>query len=114
MPQQPNLEKIMESLSEMKDLLAEMNKYRFAEQYLDNDEFTHLFSISKKTAQLWRESGMIPFARLGKKFYYRLSDIDALFTEEFKRPKHLKKKKLPAQRRRVKKNSRSNGWTIRV
>ena len=38
MPQQPDYDKLSEELEEIKNLLAEMNKYRFAEQYPDNKE----------------------------------------------------------------------------
>lgn len=110
MPAQPDLEKL---LTEIKDLLAEMNKYRFAEQYLDNEEFCTLFKISGKTAQLWRESGQIPFAKLGNKFYYRLSDIEAMFEQEFNKPKRLPKSK-PKPGKRLKAKPKSNGWTIRI
>lgn len=113
MPIAPDLEKLMQSLVEIKNLLAEMNKYRFAEQYLNNEEFCSLFKISAKTSQLWRESGQIPFAQLGKKIYYRLSDIEALFEKEFNRPKHLKKSKSLV-RKRAKSKPGNNGWTIRI
>jgi hypothetical protein len=106
-------EQIIEKLEELTNLLAEMNKYRFADQYLDNDEFTILLKISKKTAQLWREEGAIPYAQLGKKIYYRLSDIEELFQREFSRPKHLKKNN-PQKRGRLKQGKNGNGWTIRL
>lgn len=106
-------DRLMEALEEIRDLLAEMNKYRFAEQYLDNDEFTKLLKITKKTAQHWRGSGLIPFAQLGKKIYYRLSDLEAIFDKEFGNPKRLKKK-APAKRKRLRKKGQSNGWVIHV
>jgi hypothetical protein len=32
-------------------------------------------NISKRTAQAWRDTGMIAFSQVGSKMYYRLSDI---------------------------------------
>ena len=113
MSQQPNYDTLLQKMDEIKDLLAEMNKYRFAEQYLNNEELCALFKISDKTAKLWRESGQIRFARLGKKIYYQLSDIESLFQQELAKPKHLpKRNSLP--RKRLKKHPESNGWTIKV
>lgn len=106
-------EQILEKLEEITRLLAEMNKYRFAEHFLDNDEFIALLRISKKTAQTWREEGLLPYAQLGKKIYYRLSDIEALFQKEVARPKRLKKIEAP-KRSKIKRNKNSQGWTINV
>jgi hypothetical protein len=114
MPQQANFDTCMQSLEEIKNLLAEMNKYRFAEQFLNNEEFCSLFKISNKTAQLWRESGQIPFARLGKKIFYRLSDIESLFEQQFAKPQRRLPKKKNLRRKRLKTDPQSNGWTIKV
>ncbi len=32
-------------------------------------------NISKRTAQAWRDTGMIAFSQVGSKMYYRLSDL---------------------------------------
>lgn len=109
----PDFEQCMEKLQELTDLVAEMNKYRFAEQYLDNEEFCKLFNVSGKTAQIWRQSGYIPYAQIGRKIYYRLSDIEALFEKEFTRHKRLPKRKV-APRKRLRQKPGSNGWEIQL
>ena len=106
-------DRLMHELQELRELLAEMNKYRFAEQYLDNQELTRLLKISIRTAQQWRDNGIIPFAQLGKKIYYRLSDLEKLFELEFTKRKQLKPK-LPAKRSRLKKGNNGNGWEINI
>ncbi|MGZ3919646.1 MAG: helix-turn-helix domain-containing protein [Bacteroidia bacterium] len=113
MPQQPDFDKLFEELQDIKNLLAVMNKYRFAEQYLDNKELCSLFKISNKTAQLLRQSGQLPFAQLGKKIYYRLSDIEVLFEHHFEKPKRPAKKNA-SKRKRLKASPGNNGWTITV
>ena len=42
---------------------------------LDNADFIQLFKISAKTAQNWREEGLINYAQVKGKIYYRLIDI---------------------------------------
>lgn len=82
---------LMQILEEIQDHLAEMNTYRFVDHYINAKEFGKLFGITQKTALQWRQSGLLPFAQLGKKIYYRCSNIEALLDAEVKRPKHLNK-----------------------
>jgi hypothetical protein len=104
---------LKQRLDEICQILSEMNKKRFTEQFLDNDEFVSFLGISKKTAQAWREEGVIRYAQLGKKIYYRLSDIEAMFDKEFNRPKAVRKKGT-SRSPKLKISPESNGWTIRA
>lgn len=42
---------------------------------LDNADFIQLFKISSKTAQHWREEGLVAYAQVKGKIYYRLVDV---------------------------------------
>ena len=42
---------------------------------LDNADFVQLFKISSKTAQNWRDEGLIEYSQVKGKIYYRLKDI---------------------------------------
>ncbi|WP_081209355.1 helix-turn-helix domain-containing protein [Salegentibacter sediminis] len=42
---------------------------------LDNADFIQMFRISAKTAQTWREEGLIEYAQVKGKIYYSLKDI---------------------------------------
>jgi hypothetical protein len=42
---------------------------------LDNADFIQMFKISPKTAQTWRDEGLIQFAQVKGKIYYKLKDI---------------------------------------
>ena len=42
---------------------------------LDNADFIQLFKISAKTAQNWRNEGLIEYSQVKGKIYYRLKDI---------------------------------------
>jgi hypothetical protein len=51
--------------------------------FFDNQEFIQVMNISKRTALQWRTEGYIGFSQLGKKIYYRLSDIKALLNSNY-------------------------------
>jgi hypothetical protein len=59
--------------------------------FLDNQEFIQLMNISKRTAQSWRDDGIISFSQVGSKIYYRMSDVqkllDSNYSQAFKKRK---------------------------
>ena len=52
--------------------------------FLDNQEFIQLMNISKRTAQTWRDEGIISFSQIGSKIYYRMSDVQKLLDKNYK------------------------------
>ncbi|QED38960.1 helix-turn-helix domain-containing protein [Antarcticibacterium arcticum] len=54
---------------------------------LDNADFIRMFNISSRTAQNWRDEGLIEYAQVKGKFYYSLTDIKNFID------KHRKNKK---------------------
>lgn len=50
-------------------------------EYVGNEEFMELMGISKRTAQTWRDEGIIAFSQVGSKIYYHLADISNLMQE---------------------------------
>jgi MerR family transcriptional regulator, repressor of the yfmOP operon len=44
--------------------------------WLTSDEVCHLLGISKRTLQNYRNNGILPFSQIGRKIYYKASDID--------------------------------------
>jgi len=53
------------------------------DKWLDNSEMIDMLKISKRTAQTYRDTGIISFSQVGAKIYYRLSDIDALLEKNY-------------------------------
>jgi hypothetical protein len=53
--------------------------------FLDNQEFLQVMNISQRTAQQWRNSGVISFSQIGAKIYYRFSDIEELLNKNYKK-----------------------------
>lgn len=49
--------------------------------FFDNQEFLQVMNISKKTAQNWRDRGIIISTPIGGKIYYKLSNILKLINE---------------------------------
>ena len=48
------------------------------DSFIDNQEFIKLMSISKRTAQSWRDEGKVAFSQIGGKIYYRAKDLTQL------------------------------------
>lgn len=54
-----------------------MNKENQLEtRWLSSEEICRLLMISKRTLQSYRDRGILPFAQVGRKIYYKSSDID--------------------------------------
>jgi len=51
--------------------------------FFDTQQFMYIMNISKRTAQTWRQEGLISFSKVGNKFYYRLSDILLILDKYF-------------------------------
>ncbi len=61
------------------------NKQKSPEDtFIDNLEFLKVMNISKRTAQTWRDEGIISFSQIGSKIYYRMSDVQFLLDKHYK------------------------------
>ena len=49
--------------------------------FVGNEEFMALMGISKRTAQSWRDDGVIAVSQVGSKIYYSMVDIAKLMQE---------------------------------
>lgn len=74
---------IMNRLNELSTALNQNNKNP-EEQFLDNQQFIQLMNISKRTAQSWRDEGIISFSQVGSKIYYRMKDVQTLLDKNYK------------------------------
>ena len=87
------MEAIILSTHQYKELvnrLEELNKKLEEKQkspediFVDNQEFLQLMNISKRTAQTWRDEGIVSFSQIGSKIYYRMSDVKKLLDKNYK------------------------------
>lgn len=72
---------------------------RSTERWISNREAMEILGVSPRTLQRYRDSGCIPFSKIGKNCRYRLSDIERVLeahridgTEE--KPEGLRKQYL--------------------
>jgi len=52
------------------------NNENLTEKWLSGDQVCRLLRISKRTLQHYRTNGILPFSQIGRKIYYKASDID--------------------------------------
>jgi len=74
---------VKELVESLKDAVVALNnKTRKSEkEFVSNDELMQLLGISKRTAQSWRDEGIIAFSQVGSKIYYSMADIGKLMQE---------------------------------
>jgi hypothetical protein len=92
------MQAVILSQEQYDDLLQKMNEIQYlvktnksepSDVFMDNADFIRLMNISKRTAQTWRDEGVISFSQVGSKIYYRMSDIESLL--ESRKVKAFKK-----------------------
>ena len=69
-----DLEKIHKSIDELNNKIETILSPDYL-QFVDNDEFLKIMKVSKRTAQVWRDEGLLTFVQIGSKIYYRHKDI---------------------------------------
>lgn len=79
-----NFEEIKLDLEELKTHVR--NIAYPSEHFIDNDTFIKLMGISTRTAQTWRDKGLIGFSKPRKKIYYRMSDIYQFIKDHRQKP----------------------------
>jgi hypothetical protein len=52
----------------------------------NNVDFIQMMGISKRTAQDWRDKGIIGFSQVSGKIYYRWEDIQEFLKRHYNRP----------------------------
>lgn len=83
-----NYEIIQKQLTELTTVLDKQNN-SIPIQFIDNTKFIDLMGISSKTAQVWRDKGIIGFSQIGNKIYYRTDDIRELLDKNYNRPNNI-------------------------
>ena len=55
----------------------------FTEEWIDGQDVMQTLHISKRTLQSLRDSGVLPYSRINGKFYYKVSDMEALLESNY-------------------------------
>lgn len=85
---------VEEKISQLKkrvDELYPIDKSELEEGWIENAELSRRLSISLRTLQTYRERGVIGFSTIGRKIYYKTSDIEGLITRYHMNKISLKK-----------------------
>jgi hypothetical protein len=77
--------KVVNQMLHLEQRLDEIANRSFKKLYTDT-EFIDLLHICKKTAQNYRDKGLIGFVKVGNRIFYRDQDIDE-FIESHYNPK---------------------------
>lgn len=73
-----------EIIKKLDNITANLIYYKeFPDPIIDNSQFMALLGISFKTAELWRKQGIVNYAQVKSKIYYRISDIKSLLDENY-------------------------------
>ncbi len=68
------LEAVDERLALMEDKIFGKQTYSSTD-VLTNDEVMQYLGICRRTLQNWRDTGILKYTKLGKKIFYRFSDV---------------------------------------
>ena len=76
------LQEVVDRLDKIEKILKTKQE-KIEDPFLDSQEFLQLMNISKRTAQTWRDDGVIPFSQIGSKIYYKMSDVKELLDNHY-------------------------------
>ena len=51
--------------------------------WLNNEQFCEALQISKRSAQNYRDQGMIPYSKVEGKIYYKVTDVEKLLSSNY-------------------------------
>jgi hypothetical protein len=80
---QENFDEVIKRLDKIHSEVSNKQKSP-ADTFIDNQEFIQIMNVSKRTAQSWRDEGIISFSQIGSKIYYRMSDVQSLLDKHYK------------------------------
>ncbi len=80
---QENFDEVIKRLDRIQQEVSNKQKSP-ADTFIDNQEFIQIMNVSKRTAQSWRDEGIISFSQIGSKIYYRMSDVQSLLDKHYK------------------------------
>lgn len=55
---------------------------RSNENWLDNKQVCELLKISPRTLQAYRDTGVLPYSQIGRKCYYKATDIEQFINHQ--------------------------------
>ena len=65
-----------------KQVNALCGQNRSNENWLDNKQVCELLKISSRTLQTYRDTGVLPYSQIGRKCYYKATDIELFINQQ--------------------------------
>jgi len=65
-----------------KQINALCRQNRITENWLDNRQVCELLKISLRTPQTYRDTSVLPYSQIGRKCYYKASDIEQFINQQ--------------------------------
>jgi hypothetical protein len=84
------IDELINRIASLNDALTELQTKNQSD-IIDNEQFLSLMKISRRTAQMWRDDGLISFSQVRGKIYYCMSDVTNLLQNNYKRAFHINK-----------------------
>jgi len=85
----PVIIQIIDYLNSIKSDITKMSGFMPAtntSKWLKNSEAQKMLGVSSKTLQNYRKEGKIGFSQVGKKIFYRQSDLQNFLNKNFNKP----------------------------
>jgi hypothetical protein len=68
------------------ELLKQTRAEVLKDTWLDNQDVLQILHISGRTLQTLRDTNALPFSKVRGKFYYKVSDVEKLFHNNYYNP----------------------------
>ena len=65
-----------------KQVNAHCGQNRSNKNWLDNKQVCELLKISSRTLQTYRNTGVLPYSQIGRKCYYKASNIEQFINQQ--------------------------------
>lgn len=77
---------VSQDINLIKAYLLNFRKSRleiFIDEWIDGQVVMQTLHVSKRTLQSLRDTGVLPYSRINGKFYYKISDMEALLESNY-------------------------------
>ena len=80
-----NLTRELHSQNDQRTVKKEVpkEKLKLGDQWLDNEEVCKLLKVTKRTLQNYRDNFILPYSQIGRKIYYKASDVQILLEKNY-------------------------------
>ena len=80
-----DLKEEMVALKTFAKMSIRKSSERLEEEWLNCHNVLRMLNITRGTLQSLRDKGILPYSTIGGKFYYKVSDVEALLKSNYKK-----------------------------